>query len=99
MPNIIYNGEGIIRRAGIEIDRVFVELKTTIDPIIDWTSYDVPIEHQKEFLAIALIALTSNRRVYCSISDGLNPARPGGPFPAPWPSQLSRTLWKIGLIV
>jgi len=99
MPNDLYNGEGIIRRAGMELDRVSIELKTTIAPILDWRSYDVPLENQKEFLAIALIALTNNRRVFCSISEPLNPKRPGGPFPAPWPNDLPQTIWKIGLVV
>lgn len=98
MPNNLYDGEGIIRRAGMILDRVEIELKTTINPILDWETYEVPLANQKEFLAIALIALTNNRRVFCSISEPLNPGRPGGPFPAPWPRTPPKTLWKIGLV-
>ena len=85
----LYSGEGVIRRAGINMDQVEIELKTTIDPIWDYAGYHVPAANQKEYLAIALIALTSNRRVYCSISDG-----PAGPGPAPAPRIIS----KIGLV-
>lgn len=79
-----YNGEGIIRRAGMNNGTLEIELKTTIPPIIDWKSYTAPAAFQKEYLAIALIALTSNRRVFCSVSDD-----PQGPW----------IISKIGLVV
>lgn len=83
-----YDGEGIIRRTGINNGIVEIELKTTIPPIIDWKGYQVPPVFQKEYLAIALVALTSNRRVYFSIRRG-----PQGPTPAP-PAEI---ISKIGL--
>ncbi len=85
----LYRGEGVIRRVGMNLDQMEVELKTTLDPIWDYAGYHVPAASQKEYLAIALIALTSNRRVYCSISDG-----PPGPGPAP----SVRVISKIGLV-
>lgn len=85
-----YDGEGIIRRTGMNNGILEIELKTTIPPIIDWKGYQVPAAFQKEYLAIALVALTSNRRVYCSIRRG-----PQGPTPAPPADIIS----KIGLVI
>lgn len=84
-----YDGEGMIRRTGMDNGVLEIELKTTIAPIIDWKAYRVPAAFQKEYLAIALIALTGNRRVFCSIRPG-----PQGPTPAPPADIIS----KIGLV-
>lgn len=98
MAQIIYQGEAVIRRTGMTLDRAAVELQTTIPPIIPWTTYDFPVAQQKEFLAIAMMAISTGRRVYCSISDPLNQPSsipsPGTTAPAP----VRKTVFVMGLL-
>lgn len=66
-----FEGEALIRKAGYgENGKVNIE----VQPLRDGTAFEyvwhpAPDALQKEYLAIALTAITANKRVFCKMAD------------------------------
>jgi hypothetical protein len=62
-----FNGEASIRKAGFDANgKVSLEISP---PGEDYVWHPVPANLQKEYLSIALTAITANKRVFCTIGD------------------------------
>jgi len=65
----MFDGNCLIRRAGVTSDgKAFVDLSSE-DGTWDWNWFISAPEQTREVLAVALAAITSNKKVFCHIDD------------------------------
>jgi len=76
----MFDGPCEIRRANIRFDgRAQLDLKAD-NGAFDWSWFFSSVDHASQVLAVALTAIATNRRVYCTINDPVQPETEVGNF-------------------
>ena len=65
----MFQGEALIRKAGYLQGKVKIEVSPLGAISYDFVFHPAPDALQKEYLSIALTAITANKRVFCRMAD------------------------------